>query len=60
MAPPLLTSLSMAEPEDEDVVAKKVVYETRNTSSTRNTGITMLVIAVVAIALIVWIVMQMR
>jgi hypothetical protein len=50
----------MAEPEDEDVVAKKVVYETRSASSTRGTGVTIAIIAVVAIALIVWIVMQMR
>jgi hypothetical protein len=50
----------MPESEDEDVVAKKVVYETRSASSTRGTGITITIIAVVAIALIVWVVMQMR
>ena len=60
MALPLLTPLSMPEPEDEDVVAKRVVYETRSASSTRGTGITIAIIAVVAIALIVWVVMQMR
>lgn len=59
MALPLLTPLSMPEPEDEDVVAKRVVYETRSASSTRGTGITMGIIAVIAIALIVWLVMQM-
>lgn len=60
MALPLLNPLNMPEPEDEDVVAKKVVYETRSASSTRGTAITMVIIAAVAIALIVWIVMQMR
>jgi hypothetical protein len=60
VALPLLTPLSMPEPEDEDVVAKRVVYETRSASSTRGTGITITIIAVVAIALIVWVVMQMR
>ena len=60
MALPLLTPLSMPEPEDEDVVAKRVVYETRSASSTRGTGITIGIIVVVAIALIVWVVMQMR
>ena len=59
MALPLLTPLSMPEPED-DVVAKKVVYETRNVSSNRGTGITFAIVAVIAIALIVWVVMQMR
>jgi hypothetical protein len=60
VALPLLTPLSMPEPEDEDVVAKRVVYETRSASSTRGTGITIGIIVVVAIALIVWVVMQMR
>ncbi len=59
MALPLLTTLSMPEPED-DVVGRKVVYETRATSSNRGTGITMVIIGVIAIALIVWLVMQMR
>ena len=59
MALPLLTPLSMPEPED-DIVGRKVVYETRATSSNRGTGITMIIIAVIAIALIVWLVMQMR
>lgn len=54
----LLTPLSMPEPEDEDVVAKRVVYETRTASSNRGTGVTLTVIAVIAIALIVWLVMQ--
>lgn len=60
MALPLLTPLNMPESEDEDVVAKRVVYETRSASSTRGTGITMGIIAVVAIALIVWLVLQLR
>jgi hypothetical protein len=58
VALPLLTRLSMPEPEDEDVVAKRVVYETRSASSTRGTGITITIIAVIAVALIVWLVMQ--
>ncbi|HYO76085.1 MAG TPA: hypothetical protein VE010_06440 [Thermoanaerobaculia bacterium] len=48
----------MPEPEDEDVVAKRVVYETRTASSNRGTGVTLTIIAVIAIALIVWLVMQ--
>lgn len=61
MAPPLLTPPTMPEPEDsEDVVARKVVYETRSTSSNRGSGVTMAVIAVIALALIIWLVMQMR
>ncbi|MEA2465677.1 MAG: hypothetical protein QOJ98_3424 [Acidobacteriota bacterium] len=59
MALPLLTTLSMPEPED-DVVGRKVVYETRSTSSNRGTGITMIIIGVIAIALVVWLIMQMR
>jgi hypothetical protein len=59
VALPLLTPLSMPEPEDEDVVAKRVVYETRSASSTRGTGVTMGIIAVIAIALIVWLFMQL-
>ena len=61
MAPPLLTPMSMPEPEDnESHVERKVVYETVSSSSTRSTGVTIAIIAVVAIALIVWVVMQMR
>jgi hypothetical protein len=59
VALPLLTPLSMPEPED-DIVGRKVVYETRSTSSNRGTGITMIIIGVIAIALVVWLVMQMR
>ncbi len=60
MALPLLTPLSMPEPDDEDVVARKVVYETRSASTTRGSGITLAVIVVIALALIIWLVMQMR
>lgn len=60
MALPLLTPLSMPEPEEEDVVAHKVVYETRATSSSRGTGLTIGIIVVIALALIIWLVMQMR
>ena len=59
MALPLLTPLSMPEPED-DIVGRKVVYETRATSSNRGTGITMVIIGVIALALVVWLVMQLR
>jgi hypothetical protein len=50
----------MPEPDDEDVVARKVVYETRSASTTRGSGITLAVIVVIALALIIWLVMQMR
>lgn len=63
MALPLLTPLSMPEPEnnqDEDMVARKVVYETRSASTTRGFGITIGIIVVIALALVVWLVMQMR
>ncbi|MEA2488274.1 MAG: hypothetical protein QOH21_66 [Acidobacteriota bacterium] len=60
MAPPLLLSLIMPEPENEEHVERKVVYETVSSSSTRMSGITMAVIAVIAIALVVWVIMQMR
>ena len=63
MAPPLLTPLSMPEPEDnqdEDMVARKVVYETRSASSTRGTAVTIGIIVVIALALVIWLVMQMR
>ena len=49
----------MPEPE-EDVVGRKVVYETRATSSNRGTGITITIVVVIALALIIWLVMQMR
>ncbi len=57
MALPLLTTPGMPEPED-DVVGRKVVYETRTTSSNKGTGVTLTIIGVIAIALIVWLVMQ--
>lgn len=63
MAPQLLRTLSMPEPEShdtEDHVERKVVYETVSSSSTRSSGMTIGLVAVIAIALIVWIVLQMR
>jgi hypothetical protein len=50
----------MPEPENEEHVERKVVYETVSSSSSRMSGITMAVIAVIAIALVVWVIMQMR
>lgn len=61
MAPPLLLSPGMPEPDDnEDQFARKVVYETVSTSSNRGTGITIGIIVVIALALVIWLVMQMR
>ena len=50
----------MPEPENDDVVERRVVHETVSVSSSRQSMITIIVIAVVAIALIVWVVTQMR
>jgi tetrahydromethanopterin S-methyltransferase subunit B len=53
----------MPEPQDnqdEDMVARKVVYETRSASTTRGFGLTIGIIVVIALALVVWLVMQMR
>jgi hypothetical protein len=62
MAPPLLARHGMPEPEEErdDHVERRVVYETRSSSSTRASAITFVVIIVIAIALIAWVVMHMR
>ena len=60
MAPPLLTPPGMPEPEDsEHHVARKVVYETVSSSSTKSTGLTIGIIVVIALALIVWLVTQL-
>jgi hypothetical protein len=56
----LLKTLSMPEPDNEQNVERRVVYETVSSSSTRSSGITIGIVVVIAIALIVWIVMQMR
>lgn len=50
----------MAEPETEDHAERRVIVETVSSSSTKNMGVTLLIIGVIALALIVWIVMQMR
>ena len=51
----------MAEPEETDEhVERRVVYETRSSSSTKASAVTFVVILTVAAALITWIVMQMR
>lgn len=69
MALPLLTQPGMPEPnepliteaqDNEEHVERRVVYETRSTSSTRSSAITMIIVVVIALALVAWIVMQMR
>ena len=61
MARQLLPQPSMPEPtESEHHAERKVVYETVTTSSTRNTGVTIVIIAVLAIALLAYIIMQIR
>lgn len=62
MALALLRTPGMPEPDNdaEEHVARKVVYETRSSSSTKNQGVAFIMIGVIAIALIVWIVLQMR
>lgn len=49
-----------AQPEGDMHMERRVVYETRSATSSKNAGVTMLIIAVIAIALITWVVMQMR
>ncbi|HEX2831730.1 MAG TPA: hypothetical protein VHW00_01875 [Thermoanaerobaculia bacterium] len=50
----------MPEPDNEDNVERRVVYETVSSSSTRSSGVTIAIVVVIAIALVIWIVMQMR
>jgi hypothetical protein len=50
----------MPEPEDNDHVERRVVYETVSASSTKYTGVTIAIIAVIAIAVVIWIVTMMR
>ena len=50
-----------SEPQDnEEHVERRVVYETRSTSSSRSSAITMIIVVVIALALVAWVVMQMR
>ena len=62
MALPLLSTLSMPEPEDDnaDRVERHVTYETVSSSSTKGFPITIIIVVVIALVLIGWIVMQMR
>ena len=46
--------------ETDEHVERRVVYETRSSSSTKASTVTFIVIIVIAIALIAWVVMQMR
>jgi hypothetical protein len=50
----------MPEPENDDLVSRRVVTETVSSSSTRGTAITIGIVVVIALGLIVWIIMTMR
>ena len=50
----------MPDYEEGDHVEHRVITETVSGSSTKNMGITVVIIAILAIALIAWVVMQMR
>jgi hypothetical protein len=59
VAPRLLAHLSMAEePEEDERVSKRVVYE--HTTSSRNNAPALIVGALLALALIVYIVMHLH
>lgn len=69
MALRLLTQPDMPEPtkpqnaevdDSEEHVERRVVYESRSSTSSRSSAITMIIVVVIALALIAWIVMQMR
>lgn len=60
MALPLLFLFSMAEPEEQQHVERKVVYENVTETTTRNSAAAWIIIAVVAIALIVYILVHIR
>jgi hypothetical protein len=61
VAPHLLPISTMADPNDEEHVSRKVIVEhSANTGSSWNPGWTIGVIVVIAIALIIYIVMHMR
>ncbi|HSP16466.1 MAG TPA: hypothetical protein VLV78_17105 [Thermoanaerobaculia bacterium] len=50
----------MAEPEEQQHVERKVVYENVTETTTRNSAAAWIIIAVVAIALIVYILVHIR
>ncbi len=50
----------MAEPEDQQRVERKVVYENVTNTSTRNSAAAWIIIGVAAIALIVYILVHIR
>jgi hypothetical protein len=58
LAPPLLHPPGMPEPEDDERISKKVVYE-HSTSSRMNPGI-IIAIVVIAVALVVFILTHMH
>ena len=51
----MLSPILMAEPESEEHVERKVVYETVSSSSTKNSAVGWVIIAIVAVALIAFI-----
>ena len=51
----MLSLIPMAEPESEQHVERKVVYETVSASTTKNSAVGWVIIAVVAVALIAFI-----
>jgi hypothetical protein len=61
MAPPLLPRTSMPDPEDDEVVSKKVVYEhSASSGSSRSVGPTIIVIAIVVIAIVAYVMTQIH
>lgn len=59
MASPLLLPGGMAEPESQNEVSRKVVYETTSSSSTGTSVTAWVIIGVLALALILYIVMKL-
>ncbi|MEA2570438.1 MAG: hypothetical protein QOI24_2439 [Acidobacteriota bacterium] len=51
----------MPDPEDDEVVSKKVVYEhSASSGSSRSVGPTIIVIAIVVIAIVAWVMTQIH
>jgi hypothetical protein len=57
MAPRLLAQSAMAEPDHEESVSKRVVYEKVSSSTTRN-NVPVMIIVLVIVAAIVFFVMR--
>ena len=61
MALLLLNLLSMPDPNDDEIVSKKVVYEHVSSSgSAKQSGIAIAVLVVVALCIVAFIFMQMK